>query len=144
MSLTHRPRPAGSALPTRLVALSWLVLAQAVAMLVYALATVVVAASSEEPNWGAVAYVVVTLCLWGAGLVWVALRGLRRARRWSFSPVMFTQLMFGIIAITDLGARGNPAVVVVVWALVLASACAALYLLFSRDVRDTLVPPPAG
>ena len=127
--------------PPRLVTLARLVTAQAVVMLGYAAVTLVVAVVGD-PNWGAVAFVLVNLVLWGSGLLWVALRGLPRHRRWAFSPVLFTQLVFGVIAVEDLRSAGNPPVVVVAWLLVLVSAVAALILLFSAPVRTTLVPPP--
>jgi hypothetical protein len=126
--------------PPRLVALAWLVAGQGVVMLAYAALTFVVALTGER-TWGAVAFVAVDLVLWGSGLLFVSRRGLLRHRRWAFSPVLFTQLMFGIIAVADLRASGNPPVVVVVWLLVLLSAVTALVMLFSAPVRTALVPP---
>ena len=128
--------------PPRLVTLARLVTAQAVVMLGYA-ATTLVLAVVGEPNWGAVGFVLVNLVLWGSGLLWVARRGLPRHKRWAFSPVLFTQLVFGVIAVEDLRSAGNPPVVVVAWLVDLVSAVAALILLFSAPVRTALVPPPA-
>ena len=130
--------------PPRLVALAWLVAGQGVAMLAYAAVTLVVALAGDEPNWGAVGFVLANLLLWGSGLLWVSRRGLLRHRRWAFSPVLFTQLVFGVIAVEDLRSAGNPPAVVVAWLLVLLSAVTALIMLFSAPVRHTLVPPPPG
>lgn len=143
--------PTGEVLPSRVRWLAWLVLGQGVAMLLYAAATVVVALAEASTTWGAVAFVLVTLSLWGVGLVFVSRRGLLGARRWAFSPVMFTEAMFGIIAVADVRAITAGAarttgdwVAVAVWLLVLASALGGLVLLFSPEVRHTLVPPPAA
>jgi hypothetical protein len=127
--------------PPRLVALTRLVTVQALVMLAYAAVTLVLAMTGD-PNWGAVAFVLVNLVLWGSGLLFVARRGLPRHKRWAFSPVLFTQLVFGVIAVEDLRSAGNPPVVIAVWLLVLVSAVAALVMLFSAPVRTTLVPPP--
>jgi hypothetical protein len=128
--------------PPRLVALTRLVMAQALVMLVYAALTLVLALTGD-PNWGAVAFVLVNLVLWGSGLLFVARRGLPQHKRWAFSPVMFTQLVFGVIAVEDLRSAGNPPVAVVAWLVVLVSAVTALIMLFSAPVRTTLVPPPS-
>ena len=139
------PGPSGGDLtqPPRLVALARLVLGQGLAMLAYAAVTLLLALTGDEPNWGAVAFVLVNLLLWGSGLLWVSRRGLLRHRRWAFSPVLFTQLVFGVIAVEDLRSAGNPPVAIALWLLVLVSAAAALIMLFSAPVRHALVPPPS-
>lgn len=143
--------PTDEGLPSRLVWLARLVLGQGVAMLLYAAATVVIAVTASSVAWGAVAFVLVTLCLWGLGLLFVSRRGLLQARRWAFSPVMFTEGMFGIIAVADVRAiMGEAArttadwVAAGVWLVVLVSALAGLVMLFSPEVRHALVPPPTG
>ena len=76
------------------------------------------------------------LGLWAAGLVWVA-RGVVRGKRWAFTPTLFTQLIFGVIAVSVFGAAGTAARVV--WGCVLALAVVVLRLLLSREAREHLV-----
>ena len=137
------PTSDGPVHPGLLLGLARLVAGQGAVMLGYALVTLVVGLLGH-PNWGAVAIVVVDLVVWGGGLLWVSRRGLLQHKRWAFSPVLFTQLVFGFIAVQDLRSAENSAAVTAAWLLVLVSAVAALVMLFSAPVRHTLVPPPPG
>ena len=126
-------------LPPQLRLLALLTTAQGLIMLAYAAADVLVGLVGGAQEWGAVWFVVVGLGTWGVGLFWVA-HGLRARRRWAFTPVVFTQLMFGLLALSFFGHASI--VGKVAWAAVLVLAVMNLRLVFSRAVRDQLIPPP--
>jgi len=107
-------------------------------MITYVAAYLVVAIVQGAEQWGAVWFLVVGLGLWGAALLVVA-HGLRRRRRWSFTPVVFTQLMFGFLALSFFGQASTPARLV--WGTVFIAAVVVLRLAFSRAVRDVLITP---
>jgi len=107
-------------------------------MIGYALADLVVAAINDSDQWGAVWFVVVGFGLWGVALLWTA-RGLVRRRRWAFTPVVFTQLMFGILAISFFGEASLLAKIS--WGAVLVLAIVILRLAFDRTVREWLITP---
>ena len=90
----------------------------------------------DDPEWGAVWFVAVVMGLWCAGLVVVS-RGVVAGRRWAFTPILFTQGLFGIAAITFFGAAAP--MTRVVWGLVVVVAVVVLRLLFSREVRQHLI-----
>ena len=102
-------------------------------MLGYVIVNVVVSATEEQANWGAVAFTVTVLGLWGVGLLLCA-RGLLGLRRWAFTPIVFTQLVFGAIALSVLGSASVGARVA--WVVILGLAVVTLVLAFSRPVRD--------
>ncbi|HVQ89186.1 MAG TPA: hypothetical protein VMT88_13505 [Actinomycetes bacterium] len=137
------PEPEPEALPNppgalRLLAL--LTAAEGLVMIGYAMADLVIAAVAGSDQWGAVWFVVVGLGLWGLGLLWSA-RGLLRVRRWAFTPVVFTQLMFGLLALTFFGSAS--VVAKVAWGAVFTLAVVVLRLAFARDVRNALITPAA-
>ncbi len=107
-------------------------------MIGYALADLVVAWLNGSDEWGAVWFVVVGFGVWGLGLVWSA-RGLLRQRRWAFTPVVFTQLMFGILAISFFGEASL--IAKIAWGGVFILAVVILRLAFDRKVRDYLITP---
>lgn len=122
--------------PAQVRLLSLAVLAEAVAMAVFVVADLVGALSSDNAEWGAVWFVAVVMGLWCAGLVVVS-RGVLAGRRWAFTPILFTQGLFGIAAITFFGAAAP--VARVVWGLVVVASVVVLRLLFSSEVRQHLV-----
>jgi len=124
--------------PPQLRLLALLVGGQGIVMIAYAAADVVAAVVGGSDEWGAVWFLVVGLGGWGVGLLIVA-RGLRRSKRWAFTPVVFTQLMFGLLAVSFFGAASTPAKLV--WGAVLAAAVVMLRLVFARDVRQALLDP---
>jgi hypothetical protein len=111
---------------------------QGVAMIGYVGVDVVVSATEEQANWGAVAFTVTVLGLWGVGLLLCA-RGLLGLRRWAFTPIVFTQLVFGAIALSVLGSASVGARVA--WVVILVLAVVTLVLAFSRPVRDAVTSP---
>jgi hypothetical protein len=121
--------------------LALLTAAEGLIMIGYAAADLALASSQADTEWGAVWFVVVGLGLWGMGLLLVA-RGLLKCRRWAFTPVVFTQLMFGILAFSFFGEAATLARVG--WGGVLVLATITLRLVFSRSVRDTLITPNTG
>ena len=124
--------------PTQLRLLALLTAAEGLIMIGYALADLVAAAINESDQWGAVWFVVVGFGLWGFSLLWTA-RGLVRRRRWAFTPVVFTQLMFGILAISFFGEASL--IAKISWGAVLALAIVILRLAFDRTVREWLITP---
>lgn len=116
--------------------LSVAVLAEAVAMVVFIVVDLVGALNSGDAEWGAVWFVAVVMGLWSAGLVVVS-RGVLAGRRWAFTPILFTQGLFGIAAITFFGAAAPSARVV--WGVVVVVAVVVLRLLFSHEVRQHLI-----
>ena len=138
--MTDEPRTPESTAssPPQLRTLAALAGLQGVAMLGYVAVDIVVAASEAEANWGAVAFTATLLGLWGAGLLLCA-RGLLRLRRWAFTPVVFTQLIFGAIALSVL--RSASVGAKVAWVVILVLAVVALALAFSRPVRDAVTSP---
>lgn len=120
--------------PVRL--LSTAVFIEALLMVGFIVVDVVAAARSDDAEWGAVWFVAVVLGLWSAGL-FVVSRGVLAGRRWAFTPILFTQGLFGIAGITFFGAAAP--VARVVWGLVIVGAVVVLRLLFSREVREHLI-----
>lgn len=116
--------------------LSIAVFVEAVLMVGFIAADVMSAARSDDAEWGAVWFVAVVLGLWSAGL-FVVSRGVLAGRRWAFTPILFTQGLFGIAGITFFGAAAP--VARVVWGLVIVGAVVVLRLLFSREVREHLI-----
>jgi hypothetical protein len=140
--VTPEPDVAESAalLPPQLRLLALLTTAEGLVMIAYVAGYLVVAIVHGAEQWGAVWFLVVGLGLWGAALLFVA-HGLRRLRRWSFTPVVFTQLMFGLLALSFFGQASTPARLV--WGTVLIAAVVVLRLAFSRPVRELLITPRA-
>lgn len=130
------PPGAVTPLPAAVRLLSVLVAVQAVLMVAYLAVDVVAAIRSAGAEWGAVWFALVVLGLWSAGLLWVS-RGVLAGRRWAFTPILFTQLIFGAVAISVFGSADT--VAKVVWALVVVYAVVVLRLLFTGDVRQHLV-----
>jgi hypothetical protein len=127
---------AAAPLPAPVRLLSVLVAVQAVLMVTYLAVDVVSAIRSSGAEWGAVWFALVVLGLWSVGLLWVS-RGVLAGKRWAFTPILFTQLIFGAVAISVFGAADT--VAKIVWALVVVYAVVVLRLLFSREVRQHLV-----
>lgn len=132
------PPDSAALLPFQLRLLALLTTTQGLIMLSYAAADLLVALINGAQEWGAVWFLVVGLGLWGVGLMWVA-HGLRMRRRWAFTPVVFTQLMFAVLAVSFFG--GAALTARIVWALVLVFAVVMLRLAFSAPVRDALITP---
>lgn len=131
----------GSVDPSRPLApqvrlLSTAVLIEALLMVGFIAVDVAAAARSADAEWGAVWFVAVVLGLWSVGL-FVVSRGVLAGRRWAFTPILFTQGLFGIAGITFFGAAAP--VARVVWGLVIVGAVVVLRLLFSREVREHLI-----
>jgi len=105
-------------------------------MAVFMVSELAFAFAHTQANWGAVGFVVTAFSLWSAGLVLVAW-GIGRGRRWAFTPIVLTQVMFGVIAITVVGSA-TP-VAKAVWLFVLAVAVTAVVLAFSRPVREVVI-----
>jgi hypothetical protein len=122
--------------PPQVRLLSVAVLAEAVAMVVFIVVDLAGALNSGDAEWGAVWFVAVVMGLWSAGLVVVS-RGVLVGRRWAFTPILFTQGLFGIAAITFFGAAAPLARAV--WGVVVVVAVVVLRLLFSREVRQHLI-----
>jgi len=122
--------------PWQLRALQALVLLEALLMAVFMVSELAFALAHTQANWGAVGFVVTAFSLWSAGLVLVAW-GIGRGRRWAFTPIVLTQVMFGVIAITVVGSA-TP-VAKAVWLFVLAVAVTAVVLAFSRPVREVVI-----
>jgi hypothetical protein len=131
------PAENGSAAPDiQIRMLAVLVLVEAIAMVLFVVLDVVSALRAANAEWGAVWFVLVVMGLWAGGLVLVS-RGVVAGRRWAFTPVLLTQLLFGAAAVSFFGAAES--VARVAWALVLIYAVVVLRLLFSRAVREHLV-----
>jgi hypothetical protein len=125
--------------PWQLRVLAGLVAFQGALMLLYVVLDLLFAAQADDVNWGAVAFLVTLLGLWGVGLL-LSARGLLRHRRWAFTPAVFTQLMFGLLAVEFI-----PASVPVargVWVVILLMAVAVLVLAFSPPVRRAVPGRP--
>jgi hypothetical protein len=116
--------------------LATLVLVEAAAMVLFVVLDVVAALRATDAEWGAVWFVLVVMGLWAAGLVLVS-RGVIAGRRWAFTPILFTQLLFGAAALSFFGAAETGARVM--WGLVVMLVVVVVRLLFSRPVRDHLV-----
>jgi len=116
--------------------LSVLVLLEAIAMVLFVALDVVSALRAADAEWGAVWFVLVVMGTWSGGLVLVS-RGIITGRRWAFTPVLLTQLLFGAAAVSFFGAAET--VARVVWGGVLVYVIVVLRLLFSRAVREHLV-----
>lgn len=126
----------GGPLDIQIRVLAGLVLVEAVAMVLFVLLDVVSALQAADAEWGAVWFVLVVMGLWAAGLVLVA-RGVIAGRRWSFTPILFTQLLFGAAALSFFGAADTAARIM--WGVVVVLVVVVLRLLFSRPVREHLV-----
>jgi hypothetical protein len=126
----HRP------LDIQIRVLAALVLLEALAMVLFVVLDVVSALGAADAEWGAVWFVLVVMGLWAAGLVLVS-RGVVAGRRWSFTPILLTQLLFGAAALSFFGAAAP--VARIMWGLVVVLVVTVLRLLFSRPVRDHLV-----
>ena len=100
--LTERDDGRGP-LDIQIRALSVLVLFEAMAMVLFVVLDVVSALRAVDAEWGAVWFVLVVMGLWAAGLVFVS-RGIITGRRWAFTPILFTQLLFGAAAMSFFGA----------------------------------------
>ena len=105
-------------------------------MVVFIVVDLAGALNRGDAEWGAVWFVAVVMGLWSAGLVVVS-RGVLAGRRWAFTPILFTQGLFGIAAITFFGAAAPSARVV--WGVVVVVAVVVLRLLFSQEVRQHLI-----
>jgi hypothetical protein len=116
--------------------LSIAVFVEALAMVAFIAVDVVSAARNDSAEWGAVWFVAVVLGLWSAGLFLVS-RGVLAGRRWAFTPILFTQGLFGIAGITFFGAAAP--VARGIWGVVVIGAIVVLRLLFSREVREHLI-----
>ncbi len=81
-----------------------------------------------------------TLTIWGVCLAMTA-RAALHGRRWSFSVILFTQLMWGFIFVSSVRTSGGVYLVVLV--VLLAWVIAILALLFHPDVRYRLGRGPA-
>lgn len=120
--------------PVRLLSIA--VFVEALLMVGFIAVDVISAVRSDSAEWGAVWFVAVVLGLWSAGL-FVVSRGVVAGRRWAFTPILFTQGLFGVAGITFFGAAAP--VARVVWGLVIVGAVIVLRLLFSREVREHLI-----
>jgi hypothetical protein len=127
-------RSGALAAPVRLLSIA--VLVEALLMVGFVVIDITSAARSGDAEWGAVWFVAVVLGLWSAGLFLVS-RGVLAGRRWAFTPILFTQGLFGIAGLTFFGAAAP--VARVVWGLVIVGAVVVLRLLFSREVREHLI-----
>ena len=78
--------------------LAGLVVIEAFAMVAFVVIDVVAALREADAEWGAVWFVLVVMGLWAIGLLLVA-KGVLAGSRWAFSPILYTQLLFGIAAI---------------------------------------------
>lgn len=116
--------------------LAALVVLEALAMALFVVIDVVAALREADAEWGAVWFVLVVMGLWATGLVVVA-RGVLLGRRWAFTPILFTQLLFGIASLSFFGAADT--VARVVWGVVLVYVIVVMRVLFSRPVREHLV-----
>jgi hypothetical protein len=123
-------------LPVQVRFLSVAVFVEAIVMVGFIAVDVVGAARNDSAEWGAVWFVAVVLGLWSAGLFLVS-RGVLAGRRWAFTPILFTQGLFGIAGITFFGAAAP--VARVIWGAVVIGAVVVLRLLFSREVREHLI-----
>lgn len=124
----------GLDIQVRLLAL--MVVVEALAMVAFVVLDVVTALREADAEWGAVWFVLVVMGLWAVGLMVVA-RGVLGGRRWAFTPILFTQLLFGIAALSFFGAADT--VARIVWGVVVVFAVVVLRVLFSRPVREHLV-----
>lgn len=127
---------AAGPLPAPVRLLSIAVFVEALLMVGFIAVDVISAVRSDSAEWGAVWFVAVVLGLWSAGL-FVVSRGVVAGRRWAFTPILFTQGLFGVAGITFFGAAAP--VARVVWGLVIVGAVIVLRLLFSREVREHLI-----
>lgn len=99
------------------------------------------ALSESSVDTGALAFVTVMFGLWIPWLLFSAV-ALRRGRRWGFTPIVMTQLVFGGIAVFDF-ASAQPVAKVVLGAVIVVAAVA-LFLAFSPPVRAVVAPPQSG
>ena len=134
MSSVEPPETGPLDVQIRLLAV--LVVLEAVAMVAFVTIDIVAALRRADAEWGAVFFVLVVMGLWAIGLIFVA-RGVLAGKRYAFTPILFTQLLFGIAALSFFG--GADTIARIIWALVLAYVVVVLRLLFSRPVRDHLV-----
>jgi hypothetical protein len=113
-----------------------MVVVEAIAMALFVAFDVVSALRRADAEWGAVWFVLVVMGLWAGGLLLVS-RGVLAGRRWAFTPILFTQLVFGAAAISFFG--GADTIARVAWGVVVVYVAVVLRMLFSRAVREYLV-----
>lgn len=106
-------------------------------MAIYLAATWLTAARERTANGGAVAFVTLMLALWIPWLL-VSRAALARRRRWGFTPIVFTQLVFGGIALYDVAGANLATKPILALVVLMAAFC--LYLAFSAPVRDIVAP----
>jgi hypothetical protein len=135
-SSADEPGVEGDPLDIQVRVLAALVVLEALAMALFVVIDVVAALREAEAEWGAVWFVLVVMGLWATGLVVVA-RGALTGKRWAFTPILFTQLLFGVAALSFFGAADT--VARVVWGVVLVYVIVVVRVLFSRPVREHLV-----
>jgi uncharacterized membrane protein len=128
--------PPGTPLEPQVRALAGLVVLEALAMVAFVVIDILAALREADAEWGAVWFVLVVMGLWAVGLTLVA-RGVLAGKRWAFTPILFTQLLYGIAAVSFFGAADVLARVV--WGVVIVYVIVVLRLLFSRPVRQHLV-----
>ena len=127
--------------PWQLRVLVGIALAEAAAMAVFLAHDWLSVLTESSVDTGALAFVTVMFGLWIPWLVLSAL-ALRRGRRWGFTPIVMTQLVFGGIAAFDFAAA-QPVAKVVLGA-VFVVAVVAMFLAFSAPVRAVVAPPQSG
>jgi len=130
------PEVEGGRLDIQVRVLAVMVVLEALAMVAFVVIDVVTALREADSEWGAVWFVLVVMGLWASGLVVVA-RGVLVGKRWAFTPILFTQLLFGIAALSFFGAAD--AIARMVWGVVLVYVVVVVRVLFSRPVREHLV-----
>ena len=130
------PEVEGGRLDIQVRVLAALVVLEALAMALFVVIDVVAALREADAEWGAVWFVLVVMGLWATGLIVVA-RGVLTGKRWAFTPILFTQLLFGVAALSFFGAADT--VARVAWGVVLVYVIVVIRVLFSRPVREHLV-----
>jgi hypothetical protein len=116
--------------------LAVMVVVEAIAMVLFVAFDVISALRKADAEWGAVWFVLVVMGLWAGGL-FVVSRGVLAGRRWAFTPILFTQLVFGAAAISFFG--GADTLARVAWGVVVVYVVVVLRMLFSRAAREYLV-----
>jgi presenilin-like A22 family membrane protease len=127
--------------------LAWLVAAQgaliALGCVVSAgLITVSKDSGYADPNqrFAVAGMFVVFAVVWGGGLL-LASRAVLAGRRWSFSVILFTQMMWGAVCLASI--QSSAGAVLAVQVILLAFAISILALLFQPEVRHLLGRGPA-
>jgi hypothetical protein len=114
------------------------VILEIVGMTAFALGEYLYGLQHPRTNWPAVYFVLAVVPLWAAGLG-LAVWGLGRCRRWAFTPIVFTQMMIGVISLSLLAAA-TPGTRIVL-GLILTLAVVVLLLAFSRPIRVIVTAP---